>query len=385
MTDKIAGYNGLTQTEATLPAAYYLDAAHYERELAAIWYRNWVYVCRADELQQPRAFRTLEIGSQNILVLRDDQGELQAFHNTCRHRGSILCTETEGTLRSRSLVCPYHSWSYSLQGELQRTPSKHTPDDFNKADYPLYDVAVIDWQGFVFVNLEGSNAIPFEQSLQEDNANLDNWPLAELKLGHVYKKTMDCNWKIFWENFNECLHCPSVHPELSKLVPIYSRAFMEAQDDPNWAEHQGSDDPRLVGGMSPEAQTWSFDGQPSGETFAGLTDEQRQVAYHYVVSKPSVFIVAHIDYVRIVRLLPLGPEKTEIQAQWLFSEANLADDNVDIERVAEFAKLVMDQDARVSEINQKGLRSIKHQQGVLMAEEYAVHDFQNWVRQQLED
>jgi Rieske 2Fe-2S family protein len=383
MTEVKKSYNGLTEVTETLPADYYLEPVHHERELNAIWYRHWVYVGRAESFDGSRAFRTIDIGSQSILIVRDENGELQAFHNTCRHRGSVLCTEHEGRLRSKSIICPYHNWTYSLQGDLQRTPSKHLQADFNKQDYPLYAVAVDEWKGFVFVNLAGQDAAPLVDSFHEDSANFDNWPMNELMLGHSYTKTMACNWKIFWENFNECLHCPSVHPELSKMVPIYSRAYMEPQDDPNWQQHQDSPDPKLTGGMREGAQTWTFDGQPVGKPFDGLTESEQKTGYHYVVNQPSVFIAAHIDYVRIVRLLPLGVDQTELHIEWLFSEETLADKTIDIEKAAGFAKLVMQQDAFVSELNQKGLRSIAHKKGVLMPEEYDVYNFQNWVRRQL--
>ena len=383
MTETIKGYNGLTETRETLPAHFYLDAEHYESELHAIWYRNWIYVGRTETLDGPRVFRTMEIGTQNILILRDENGVLQAFHNTCRHRGSVLCTEKEGRLGSKSIICPYHNWAYSLQGALKRTTSKHIQKDFNKDHYPLFDVAVDEWKGFIFINLAGKKAIPLKDSFQDDSANLDNWPIDALKLGHSYRKTMDCNWKVFWENFNECLHCPNVHPELSKLVPIYSRALMEPQDDPNWQDHIGSDDPKLSGGLRKGVATWTFDGEVVGKPFEGLTELEQKTGYHYVVNKPSAFITAHVDYVRIVRLIPLGVGKTELQVEWLFSEETLADESFDVEKAAGFAKLVMQQDAYVSELNYKGMQSIAFKQGVLMPEEYDVYKFQNWVREQL--
>lgn len=383
MSDEIASYTGLSAVQPGLPSDYYLDAAHYQRELTAIWYRHWVYVCRVDALDGARAFRTIEIGSQNILVLRDEQGELQAFHNTCRHRGSILCQQKQGRLRSKSIVCPYHNWAYSLQGELQRTPSKHCPADFNKSDYPLYAVAVAQWQGCVFVNLAGEAALPFSESLQADSVSLDNWPMQTLKTGHSYRKVIRCNWKIFWENFYECLHCPGLHPELSKLVPIYSRAYMVAEDDPEWAAHPHSDDPKYTGGLMPGAQTWSFDGEPTGKPFASLSEQERKAGHNYAMCLPSLFIVAHVDYVRVMRVLPLGVDQTEIHAEWLFSAETMTDKNADIEKVAAFATLVLEQDAAACELNQQGLGSIRHKQGVLMAEEYAVYEFQEWVRGRL--
>ena len=121
MTDETEEAPCATRVQATLPADYYLDDGHYQRELDAIWYRNWVYVCRAEALEGPRAFRTIEIGSQSILIVRDEHHRLNAFHNTCRHRGSVLCTEEEGRLRSKSIICPYHSWTYSLQGDLKKS------------------------------------------------------------------------------------------------------------------------------------------------------------------------------------------------------------------------------------------------------------------------
>jgi len=385
VNDVNKGYTGLTSLQETLPASFYLDPAHHQRELNAIWYRHWVYVGRAESLHGTGAFRTIMIGSQNILIVRDENLELQAFHNTCRHRGSVLCTEKEGRLRTKSIICPYHAWRYSLKGDLQGVSSRHCQAEFDKKDYPLYSVAVDEWQGFVFVNLAGDKAVPLADSFHEDSANLDNWPLTSLRLGHSYRKTMDCNWKIFWENFNECLHCPGVHPELCKVVPIYSRAYMEPRDDPDWQQHLGSCDPKLAGGLREGAYTWTFDGQAVGNSFEGLTEQERKTGYHYVVNQPSVFIAAHVDYVRIVRLLPLAVGQTELQVEWLFSEETLADKSINIEEAAAFAKLVMQQDAMVSELNQKGLQCIEHQHGVLMPEEYDVHNFQNWVREQLKN
>ena len=377
-------YNGLTSVQPTLPANWYFDAQHHERELQRIWYDNWVYVCHEEALSDKGAYRSVAIGTQNILVVRDGSGALHAFHNTCRHRGSVLCTETEGRFRSGAIVCPYHRWRYSLGGELLRVPSRHCPDGFNKADYPLYEVAVGQWRGLVFVNLAGSRAAPLEASFDPSSANLEHWPLESLKTGHRYRKTMACNWKIFWENFNECLHCPGVHPQLCKMVPIYKRGYMEPQDDPDFGGADQPDRPEFTGGMRAGAMTWTLDGQPVGRSFPDLTENERKTGYHYVVNRPSMFIAAHVDYVRSVRLLPLGPEETELQVEWLFPAATLADENADIQSAIEFTQTVMDEDAMVAELNQRGLRSRSHRHGVLMAEEYDVHDFQNWVRAQLD-
>ena len=191
---------------------------------------------------------------------------------------------------------------------------------------------------------------------------------------------MGCNWKGFWENFNECLHCPSVHPELSALVPIYKRRIILPQDDPGWREHEGSSEPKHRGGVRKGAETWSTDGQVHAARFEGLSEAERTAGARYYVNTPSLYIAAHVDYMRIVRLLPLGPERTELQAEWLFPAQTLEDPGFDLANVVDFGKLVMEQDGDICAINQKGLHALPHRQGVLMPEEHYVALFYRWYR-----
>ena len=129
-------YHGLRQAEQTLPTSAYLDPGAYQRDLDAIWYRRWIMVCRAADIAEPLAYRVFTIGTQEVLVVRDETGALRAFHNTCRHRGSQLCQGTSGRLKARLLTCPYHAWSYSLRGDLVRVPSKSLPEGFLKSGLP---------------------------------------------------------------------------------------------------------------------------------------------------------------------------------------------------------------------------------------------------------
>ncbi len=382
ITDSAKGgsYNGLVSAQSTLPSAAYWSVPDYERDLELIWYSNWIMVCREADLSQPLAYRVFSVGSQQVLVLRDDRGELQAFHNTCRHRGSQLCRESEGRLKARLLTCPYHAWSYSLRGELVRVPSKSLPEGFNKADYPLYPVALSLWRGFVFVNLSEDPSGTAAGTFDCESADLTNWPLEGLATGHVLTKVMNCNWKIFWENFNECLHCPGVHKHLSALVPIYGRGLMARHDDPEWSLHADNDEAQYAGGLRAGAQTWSRDGRALSHTFAGLSERERGAGQSYAMSLPSMFIVGHIDYVRTVRLVPLGPERTELTAEWLFLPEALAEPDCDLDNIVSFGATVLEEDAAVCEINQRGLRALPHKAGILMPEEYDLHRFHEWVR-----
>ncbi|MBM3571996.1 MAG: aromatic ring-hydroxylating dioxygenase subunit alpha, partial [Alphaproteobacteria bacterium] len=175
-------YLGLKRLEPTLPSGFYVDPVHYERELRALWYRNWIYLCRGSVLAAPRSFRTFTIGTQSILVVRNDQGQLRAFHNTCRHRGSALCAGQDGEsgkLRGKYLVCPYHGWGYDLDGGLAVVPGIDIPAEFDRSQYTLYDVALAEWSGNVYVCLE---APPHDigAAIRPDSDTLANWPMADL-------------------------------------------------------------------------------------------------------------------------------------------------------------------------------------------------------------
>ncbi len=380
--DKAAGYNGLTELTEGLPAEAYFDQRQYERELQRIWYRNWVYVGRSSEVSARRAFRTFEIGDQKLLLVRDDDGVLQGFHNTCRHRGALLCRDSRGTLRSGAIVCPYHAWAYNLNGDLLRTSSKAHAEGFDVADYPLYRINVHEWSGFIFVALTDTPPA-FERQFDTPLNRLDAWPLKDLVVGHTLQKTVNSNWKIFWENYNECLHCPGVHPKLCNLVPIFGRGLLEERDDPRWQDHRNEADPKYQGGLRDGASTWSNDGMLTGREFPGLSTEDRKLGHIYMTGLPSMFIVGHIDYVRVVRLRPLGPEQTEMRVEYLFSQETLASPDFDMRNVVEFTNLVMTEDADVCELNQRGLHAGPHVRGVVMPEEYVIRQFHEWVAAEL--
>jgi phenylpropionate dioxygenase-like ring-hydroxylating dioxygenase large terminal subunit len=375
-------HNSLTELHEGLPAHYYFDAPHYERELDRIWFRNWIYAGRSEDLHLPRSFRTFSIGAQRILLVRDEAGDLQGFHNTCRHRGAALCRETQGQLRTSAIICPYHAWTYDLQGKLLRTSSKSHAQGFDVRDFALYRICVQEWNGCVFVAFTDSPP-PLHKSFDQPFNRLDHWSLGDLRRGHVFTKTMSCNWKVFWENYNECLHCPGVHQQLSQLVPIFGRGLLEERDDPSWTQHAASTDPKFKGGLRVGATTWSMNGQRIDAPLPGLTEEDRKAAHVYLTILPSVFIVGHPDYVRLVALRPLGPEQTEMCVEYLFAAQTLADPRFELSNAVDFANRVMTEDAQICELNQQGLRALPHRRGVVMPEEYLVQQFHDWLRQQM--
>lgn len=374
-------FNGLTHAVPSLPASWYLDPDHHAREMREIWGHTWVYLCRAEELEGPRAFRRFDVAGQPILLLRDGDGVLKGFFNTCRHRGSVLCPQAAGVLKKDLITCPYHQWAYDLTGRLRATGPMRPVDGFDRDDHPLLPVAVAEWGGFVFANLD-AEAEPFEALYGAETAYVANWPLEDLRIGHRFSKQLDCNWKIFWENYNECLHCPNIHPELCELVPIYGRAIMARRDDPEWEAHANDDAPHVSGGLRTGAETWSMDGAAQGR-LPGLSDDDVASGQRYVTVMPSVFIAHHADYVRTVRITPMAPDRMEISSEWLFHPEMMAQPGFDMTRITDFATLVMEQDGAACELNQAGLGARAFTQGVLMQEEYEVFLFHEWIRRQL--
>jgi Rieske 2Fe-2S family protein len=375
------GYAGLPQAMPSLPAAWYFDAGHYQRELERIWYRNWVYLCRSEDVARERDYRVFTIGEQSFIVVRGREGVLYGHFNTCRHRGSVLCRERQGRLKSALITCPYHQWSFALDGRLVRIPYIEDDGGLVRDEFGLYPVAVHEWCGFVFANLAGAEASPFPAPRRND---LAQWPLADLKRGHRYSAGLKCNWKIFWENYSECLHCPAVHPELCDRVPIYSRALIDPRDDPDYANRPDKDDPAIKGGLKRGAKSWTMNGEYCGPVFRGLDPADLEAGVRYATFFPTMFIAAHPDYVRSVVITPTGPASMRLEADWLFSKETLAQPDFDLDNVTRFATLVMDQDAEVSEINQAGLSALPHKHGMLLPQEYFIHAFHTWLRGELD-
>jgi Rieske 2Fe-2S family protein len=369
--------------EPTLPARLYLDPDHYERELRSIWYDSWVYLGRSSDLTQKGDFRVFSLGSQSILVTRGADGALHAFHNTCRHRGSALCTEETGRFRGASIVCPYHQWTYSLDGRLRGTPHRLESPDFQYADYPLYRVALEERAGFVFVHL-GADPPPMFESFDPGPRPLENWHLEDLRVGHSTRMLVECNWKIFWENYQECLHCPSTHPELVKIVPTYGKGLL-TENELTADGVLDSADQMVEPPLAEGAVTWTLDGQSRLPTLPGLSEEEKQRGQTYWTLEPSFFVVAHRDYARCARILPRSVERTEIQMEGLFQPSVLEREDFDLAHATALGQRVVEQDARACELNQRGLRALPHERGVLVKQEYWVARFQKWVLERLDD
>ena len=366
----------LDRCPPTLPREAYLDPGWFDREMRTIFARTWVMAGRLADIA-PGTMRRAALGTAPAILCRDADGALSAFHNTCRHRGAELCRAEVEPL-GRMIRCPYHAWAYAASdGRLLSTAHAVPTRDFRPGDHGLFPLATRVWNGFVFLS---AAADPGDIHSDVPLATLDNWPMDALVTAHRHEAELACNWKAFWENYSECLHCPGVHPELCDRVPVYGRGLMGPAEAADWTP-DAPPAPALARG----AESWTPTGAPCGPAFPGLTAAERAGGHTFVTLWPSAFVVAHVDHVRSVRLVPLAPDRTRLVAEWHFPPATLAQPGFDASEVAAFATRVLRQDAEAVEANQRGIASPAFRRGTLMPEEYEIDRFDRWVLAGMEE
>ncbi|HUQ76214.1 MAG TPA: aromatic ring-hydroxylating dioxygenase subunit alpha [Burkholderiales bacterium] len=359
----------LGRLEAGLPAGWYHDPAHYQRELEAFWYRGWIAVAREEELAAPGDWRVVRVASQSLFVVRGEHGEVRAFHNTCRHRGSVLCTQDNGSFARHRIVCPYHSWTYDLAGSLVATPRRMQTPDFRLEDFPLYAVAVETWGGFVFVNLAGRDAPPLLASLGELPQRFARYGFEKLRIGKRIVTEVRANWKLVAENFSECFHCPPVHPELCRVVSAY-------RDAGAWGLRGAETTAEYAAG----AQTLTLDGRARIPPISTLAAEDRKTLYVPAMLPPALFLNVHPDYVNAHLMTPTGPESVRIVYDWLFEADRLPLAEADLQHYVALWDITNRQDARNCEWQQEGLQSREFKHGYYVPQEFDCHRFAQWVR-----
>jgi len=358
----------LERLEPGLPARWYHDPEHYARELEAFWYRRWIAVAREEELAAPGDWRLVRIGTQSLVILRGEQGELAAFHNTCRHRGSVLCTEERGNFARQRIVCPYHSWTYDLAGELLATPRRMQTRDFDMRAFSLYGVRAEAWGGFVFVNL-ATGAGPLADVLGELPRRFGRYGFERLRIGKRLVADVRANWKLVAENFSECFHCPPVHPELCRVVSAYREAGA-------WGLRGAEATPQYA----PGAQTLTLDGTARLPPIASLNAEERGALYVPAMLPPSLFLNVHPDYVNAHMMTPTGAESVRIVYDWLFEPERLPLAADDLAHYVALWDITNRQDARNCEWQQQGVHSRAFEHGYYVPQEFDCHRFAEWVR-----
>jgi Rieske 2Fe-2S family protein len=347
----------------TLPGRDYHDPAVFELERERIFARNWFYAGRADTLAEPGDFVTVDVAGESVIVLHGRDGALRGFYNVCRHRGSRLCDDVSGRMKG-AVKCPYHAWAYSFEGELIGTPNVGK-DELDRSTLGLWPVPVEVWQGFLFVHLDPDPEPVCEWlATQHDNpAGFARFNLDQLRIGRTTVTDVRANWKILIENYDECLHCPTVHPELVQVVPAFRKGSVYEKNRPD-------------GGVALADGGTSFTatGTSSIPVMPGLDERDRTSLYGCTVY-PNMFIDVTGTGAISTILLPRDPGRTTVVTEYLFRPEVIAAADFDPSEIVDFVELVAHQDYVVCERVQRGVRSRAFTHGVLAEKDSLLERF----------
>jgi Rieske 2Fe-2S family protein len=334
----------------TLPARYYVDPEHFARELDSIHFDMWLCAGRVEELASTGSFFLRRPGNASVIVLRGEDGGVAAFHNACRHRGTVLCKEEAGQLPGR-IQCAYHAWTYALDGRLVSAPHMDQVAGFRREDYPLRPIATAVWDGHVFINLSARPA-PLEEQLAGLPAKFRPWGMETLRRVERRLYRLRANWKLILQNYSECLHCAVAHPQLQKLSHYLSGANEPPQ-------------PTYLGGrmdLRDGVETLSVDGKRSWRPLPGLPGEEHRHVYFYALL-PNLLLSLHPDYMVTCTLWPAAPDRTDIICEWHFHPDDIARPGFDPRGAIEFWDLTNRQDWELSEMAQEGIASRGYEPG----------------------
>jgi Rieske 2Fe-2S family protein len=347
-----------------LPARDYWDPAIFELDRERIFHRHWFCVGREEELPEANDFATRDVAGESLLVVRTRAGDLRAFYNVCRHRGTRLCEAPSGRLHG-AIVCPYHAWSYSLEGRLLATPNVGADAGLDRSAHGLRAVALDAWDGFVFVNLDPGARPLREQLEREPGAPLAyaRYRTGELRTARRIVYEVRANWKLVHDNYNECLHCPGVHPELVKIVPLYRSGRVL---DPARADGGATLDEGL--------RTFTESGRSRLPALPGLSELDRRTYYGYSIL-PNLLVNLLSTGVMSYTLYPRAADHTTVVSEYLYRPEEIAREGFDCSDMVGFLDLVSAQDWAVCERAQRGQRSRGFVRGVYPPPDSLLHAF----------
>jgi Rieske 2Fe-2S family protein len=375
--------------EPTLPRARYLDPAAFAEEKDRLFFREWVCVGRGEEVPNAGDYLLLDVVGESILLVRDRDSTLKAHYNVCRHRGSQLVLGVEskpdgaqnrtgcsGSFTS-GIRCPYHAWTYNLDGTLSTAPYLEEGDAFCKEDLPLYRVDVSEWGGFVFLNLgaSGPGSDPRPRPTLADQLGgaperVQRYPLSQLRLARRITYDVAANWKVILENYNECYHCGTVHPELCKVVPAFKQKGGADLDWDRGVPHKDG------------AWTFTMTGTTNRKPFAGLNEDE-QVRHKGELIYPNFMLSLAAEHAAAFTLWPHGPDRTTVICDFLFHPDEMARPDFDPSDAIEFWDITNRQDWVICESVQRGMTSRVFTQGFYAPMEVLSLDIRKWLEERI--
>lgn len=356
----------------TLTGADYYAPEVFELERERIFYRSWFYVCREETIDTAARWRTVDVLGESVLLIRGKDGVLRAFYNVCRHRGTLLCDGENGRAVS-AIRCPYHAWGYDDHGSLVSTPNVEDAE-LDRGRLGLAPVHVDTWLGCVFVNLDRQTPTGLRESLAaqyDQPLEYERFGLDTLRMAHRSRVEVKANWKIVIGNYNECLHCPIVHPELVARIPAYRTGSLYQPGLPSGAVEIAD----RQAGLATESRSRLAQ-------LPGMTGEDRGLYFGSTVL-PNMFIDLTNQEAVLTRILPTGPDSCVLESEYLFTQEAIAEPGFDPSAFIEFNEKVNQQDVQVCERLQRGVRSRSFDHGIYPSKDEYVAAFEQAYREQL--
>ena len=352
-----------------LPPVLYTSPEFFEFERRAIFQREWLCVGRADQLAEPGDFRCITIAGEPLIVVRDADGELRVMSAVCRHRGMVLA---EGSGNCRRFTCPYHHWSYGLDGKLLGTPAMDRAVGFDPAEHGLVELKTELWQGFVMANFD-PGAAPFSPTMAKIDAMLENYGLETTTT--LEGKTIPglaWNWKVMMENFNDPYHASRLHGPLQTFAPSHMNDFLDWDDD-DGAIGRIQHFTDMDSSFNPTKRCLL-------PVFANLTEDQRRRG-GFVLIPPTLALAIVPDEVAYFIISPDGPGHITIHIGYCFESSALNDPM--FEYLFEAAEAGVNnfnvQDIYADEMTQKGLNSHLAPRGRYSWQEETLVQFNRWL------
>lgn len=359
----------------TLGGAYYTSPEVFATEQRQVFESMWFCVVRAGDLPEPGQFKKVQVGRESVLIVRGRDRVLRAFLNICRHRGALVCSEPEGRVR-RNLRCPYHSWTYGLDGTLMAAPNIASLTDADGARmdryrYSLIAVALREWLGYAWVCL-ADDPPSFEDEVIGAAAHrlgdlraIDNYRIDTLQVGRRVVYDVVANWKLIVENFMECYHCATIHPELTRLLPEFAQGQAAQSSVGRGAE------------FGPAVAGFTVDGRAGFVPLPGISPQQDR-RYFAITVKPTVFINLVPDHIIFHRMFPMSPDRTIVECDWLYAPDVVAAG--ELSHSIELFHRVNEQDFDACQRTQPAMSSRAYRAGgVLVPAEHHIAEFHQWV------
>jgi Rieske 2Fe-2S family protein len=365
---------GHEQLLPSIDSSWYVDPEIFAREQTAIFARRWILVGRASEIPEPGAYITASVAGDNVIVTRQEDGMVAAMLNVCRHRGARILLDQSGVC-AKFIRCPYHAWSYGLDGSLKGAPNIREWVGESQASLGLQRVAVREQYGCLWVNLD-PDGVSFEDDVEPqvafrmgDLQRINAWELDRLTTGRRIVYDVAANWKLIIEHFQECYHCTSIHPELTEVIPEFRGGVASQANGPGYGSSMGQ-----------QIEGFTVDGRPGLAPLPHVPEEDQRRYYGMTIT-PTAFINLIGDHAIVHHIIALAPDRTTVVCEWLFDPDALAA-GADTDATVELFHRVNLQDFEACERCQLGAASPTYEHhGWLVPSEHHLERFYAEVRQ----